>query len=57
MQEKEEKYISLPSSKTCSCCGYIKDDLNLKDRIFECPKYNKQGINIPALRRGNLSKR
>ncbi|ENT9833278.1 zinc ribbon domain-containing protein [Campylobacter jejuni] len=44
MQEKEEKYISLPSSKTCSCCGYIKDDLNLKDRIFECPKYNKQGI-------------
>ena len=26
-----------PSSKTCSNCGYIKKDLSLKDRIFECP--------------------
>lgn len=26
-----------PSSKTCSCCGYIKQDLKLKDRIFKCP--------------------
>lgn len=26
-----------PSSKTCSCCGYIKQDLSLKDRLFECP--------------------
>ncbi|WP_210671073.1 RNA-guided endonuclease InsQ/TnpB family protein, partial [Helicobacter cinaedi] len=26
-----------PSSKTCSCCGYIKEDLSLKDRIFDCP--------------------
>ena len=25
-----------PSSKTCSCCGKIKKDLKLKDRIFEC---------------------
>ncbi|CUU91694.1 transposase%2C IS605OrfB family [Campylobacter hyointestinalis] len=25
-----------PSSKTCSCCGYIKEDLSLKDRIFNC---------------------
>ena len=26
-----------PSSKTCSCCGAIKRDLKLSDRIFECP--------------------
>lgn len=25
-----------PSSKTCSCCGAIKHDLKLKDRIFRC---------------------
>lgn len=25
-----------PSSKTCSCCGQIKKDLKLKDRIFIC---------------------
>lgn len=25
-----------PSSKLCSCCGSIKHDLNLKDRIYKC---------------------
>lgn len=25
-----------PSSKTCSCCGAIKRDLKLKDRVFIC---------------------
>ena len=25
-----------PSSKTCSCCGYIKKNLKLKDRVFIC---------------------
>ena len=25
-----------PSSKTCSCCGAIKKDLKLKDRIYQC---------------------
>ena len=25
-----------PSSKTCSCCGRIKSDLKLKDRVFVC---------------------
>ena len=25
-----------PSSKTCSCCGTIKTDLTLADRIFNC---------------------
>ena len=25
-----------PSSKTCSSCGLIKEDLNLSDRVFRC---------------------
>lgn len=25
-----------PSSKTCSCCGNIKSDLKLKDRVYRC---------------------
>lgn len=27
-----------PSSKTCSCCGNIKHDLKLRDRIYICDK-------------------
>lgn len=27
-----------PSSKTCSCCGNIKHDLKLKDRVYRCDK-------------------
>ena len=29
-----------PSSKTCSCCGYINKGLTLKDREWTCPKCN-----------------
>jgi len=29
-----------PSSKLCSCCGYKKDDLTLKDRTWICPECN-----------------
>ncbi len=25
-----------PSSKTCHCCGWIKEDLTLEDRVFVC---------------------
>ena len=25
-----------PSSKLCSCCGQIKNDLKLSDRIYRC---------------------
>ena len=25
-----------PSSKMCSCCGHIKRDLKLKDRVYHC---------------------
>ena len=27
-----------PSSKLCSCCGYVKKDLKLSDRIYICPE-------------------
>ena len=30
--------IFFPSSKRCSSCGYIKEDLTLKDRDWTCPK-------------------
>jgi len=30
-----------PSSKTCYDCGYVKKDLNLKDRIWICPNCGK----------------
>ena len=29
-----------PSSKTCSCCGEIKKDLKLNDRIYKCSSCN-----------------
>ena len=37
-QNIEVRVVSrtFPSSKTCSCCGTIKKDLKLKDRIFKC---------------------
>ncbi len=35
---KIDRYF--PSSKTCSNCGYIKDDLTLKDREWSCPICN-----------------
>ena len=25
-----------PSSKTCSCCGNVKQGLEMKDRVYEC---------------------
>jgi putative transposase len=37
-----------PSSKTCSCCGYINEELTLKDREWECPNchsYHDRDIN------------
>lgn len=29
-----------PSSKTCSDCGYVKNDLKLSDRIYKCENCN-----------------
>lgn len=40
--EKTIKIIDrwFPSSKTCGCCGYIKQNLSLKDREWTCPSCN-----------------
>jgi putative transposase len=43
---KAEKYGSMvntvsrwfPSSKTCSCCGWVDEDLDLSDRVFVCER-------------------
>lgn len=29
-----------PSSKTCSCCGYIKKDLKVEEQYWVCPECN-----------------
>lgn len=36
--EKTNRYY--PSSKTCSSCGYINQDLTLKNREWTCPQCN-----------------
>ena len=33
---KVDRYF--PSSKKCSCCGYINNGLSLSDREWTCPK-------------------
>ena len=33
--QKIDRYYH--SSKMCSCCGYIKEDLKLSDRTYKCP--------------------
>jgi len=37
-----------PSSKLCSCCGNLKDDLSLKDRIYECQCGHKTDRDLNA---------
>lgn len=32
-----------PSSRACSCCGFIKSDLKLNDRVYKC---NSCGLEI-----------
>ena len=48
---REDKWFA--SSKICSTCGYIKNDLKLSDREWDCPKCHthhyrdtKAGINL-----------
>lgn len=40
LEERGKKLIKIdkwfPSSKTCSCCGQVKESLSLSERIFQC---------------------
>jgi len=40
------------TSKTCSCCGEVKYDLKVSDRVFNC---NYCGIEIPRDQNGGLN--
>lgn len=33
-----------PSSKTCSVCGHVNQELSLKDRTWDCPSCNSSLI-------------
>ena len=37
-----------PSSKMCSCCGNIKKDLNLSDRVYKCECGNVMDRDLQA---------
>lgn len=37
-----------PSSKTCSVCGTIKQDLTLKERVFKCECGHQQDRDLNA---------
>ena len=40
LERKQKTFVKIdrffPSSKLCSCCGKIKEDLKLSDRIYIC---------------------
>ena len=40
LEEQGKKFIKIdkgfPSSKTCSCCGQVKESLSLSERTFRC---------------------
>lgn len=42
LEEQGKQFIKIdkwfPSSKTCSCCGNIKENLKLSDRVYKCDK-------------------
>lgn len=39
-----------PSSKMCSCCGFIKKDLKLSDRVYKCSCGNEIDRDLNAAR-------
>ncbi|KEZ91323.1 RNA-guided endonuclease InsQ/TnpB family protein, partial [Lacrimispora celerecrescens] len=40
LSEQGKKLIKIdkwyPSSKTCSCCGKVKEELSLSERMYQC---------------------
>lgn len=52
LERKGKTFIKIdrfyPSSKKCSCCGRIKEDLLLSDRIYECACGNRMDRDVNA---------
>lgn len=52
LEEQGKKLVKVgrffPSSKRCSCCGRIKDDLTLADRIYVCSCGNTMDRDVNA---------
>lgn len=52
LERKHKVYVKIdrfyPSSKRCSCCGRIKEDLQLSERIYACPCGNVMDRDINA---------
>jgi putative transposase len=52
LEEKSGELIKVdrffPSSKRCSCCGRIKEDLTLSDRIYICECGNVMDRDVNA---------
>lgn len=52
LEERGKRLIRIdrfyPSSKRCSCCGRIKDELKLSERIYTCPCGNRMDRDINA---------
>lgn len=52
LERKGKKFLKIdkfyPSSKRCSCCGEIKEDLELSDRVYRCPCGNVMDRDVNA---------
>ena len=52
MERKRKTFIKIdrfyPSSKVCSCCGKVKEDLTLSDRIYNCSCGNVMDRDVNA---------
>ena len=52
MEERGRKLVKVdryyPSSKRCSCCGRIRKDLSLSDRVYQCSCGNTMDRDVNA---------
>ncbi|MDO4978267.1 MAG: RNA-guided endonuclease TnpB family protein [Eubacteriales bacterium] len=52
LERKGKSFVKIdryyPSSKRCSCCGRIKEDLTLSDRIYRCSCGNRMDRDLNA---------
>ncbi len=50
LEQRKKRFVVIdrfyPSSKTCSCCGAVKKDLKLSDRIYICSCGNRMDRDV-----------